>query len=401
VEIEATPPGAARPSVTYWNPRPGRTPPVAWWPATGEFASLWDYQLSEALALPGVWRARMTISQAIGGMPLSAWKGTTLVEPTPSLLSQPNPDEQRQNTVAAWVCDLLDHGNAVGVVTRRDSEGRATEVAPIPAVEVEVGRDPDSGAVRYRFGGGATLWDAGDVFHAKGSHRPGALRGMGVLESGLSSFARMHAEADYASRSFASGYPGGLLKVKNPDLVAGDPDDPPGFDTAVGIKQQWKNSVASGDIAVMSELVDFQALSWTPTDAQMIEARQMSLVDTANLYNMDPYWVGASQVSAPYQNVQQSAMQLFRFTLGFWVSVLEGQFSRFLPRGTEARFNRDSLLRDDEGTRAAINAQYLAAGVRTVDEVRASEGLPPLGAGEPLSPAAPMFAGGSGNEAVA
>jgi len=350
--------------------------------------------------LPAVWRARMLISQSIGGMPLLAWKGTVPVSPTPQLLTQPNPNEALDNTVAAWVCDLLDHGNAFGVVTRRDSEGRATDIAPVPATEVEVRRDPESGAVQYRLRGGYRLWDASEVFHAKGTQRPGALRGMGVLESGLSSFARMHAEADYAAQAFTSGTPGGLLKVKDPDLRPGDPGDPPGFDTAAGIKQAWKASIASGDVAVISELVDFQPLSWTPTDAQMVEARQMSLIDVANLYNVDPYWVASSQVSMPYQNIQQSAMQLFRFTLQFWARVLEGQFSRFLPRGTVARFNRDSLLSEDEATRADTNVKLIAAGVRTVDEVRASEGLPPLGDGAPLSTAAPMF-GGSQNEAVA
>ena len=89
-------------------------------------------------------------------------------------------------------------------------------------------------------------------------------------------------------------------------------------------------NIAAGDIAVMSELVDFQPLSWNPTDAQMVEARQLSLVDVANLFNIDPYWVGSSQVSAPYQNVQDAAVQLSRFTLNFWITALEEEFSRFL-----------------------------------------------------------------------
>jgi HK97 family phage portal protein len=398
--IDATPPGAARPSSTFWA-RPG-LPPVSWAPSTGVFETHWDWQASDAMAIPAVWRARMLISQAIGGMPLGAWKGSVALEPVPSLLAEPNPGEDRCSTVAAWVCDLLDHGNALGYVTERNAEGKPTAVAPWPACKVEIGRDPDSGNVYYRYDGSPPV-SSYSVFHAKGTHRPGDLRGMGVLEAGLTSITRMSHEASYASRAFTTGTPSGLLRVKDPDLQAGDPDDPAGFVTAHGIKKSWQSSVATGDIAVMSELVDFQPLSWTPSDAQMIEARQMSLVDTANLFNLDPYWVGASQVSAPYQNVQQAALQLSRFGLGFWITSLEAQFSRMLPRGTEARFNRDSILRDEMTTRVGNYVQLLNAGVVTVDEVRALEGLPPMpGTAQTLAPVTPLFPDGDAgtNQAV-
>jgi HK97 family phage portal protein len=194
--------------------------------------------------------------------------------------------------------------------------------------------------------------------------------------------------------------PSGLLKVRDPDLQPGSDDDPPGFVTARGIKKQWQASVRTGEVAVMSELVDFTPLSWTPSDAQMVEARQLSLVDVANLFNVDPYWVGSSQVSAPYQNVQDAAVQLSRFTLGFWITALEAQFSRLLPRGQEARFNRDSILRDPQSVRVDNWTKLLAAGVVSVDEVRASEGLPPAPTPEPALPVAgvtPLFpAGDSG-----
>jgi HK97 family phage portal protein len=378
-------------------------PPVQWAPASGEFTTLWDWQTCAALGIPAVWRARMCISQAIGGMPVGAWRGAEQIDPLPSVLREPSPGEDRANTVAAWVCDLLDHGNAFGYITDINAELKAVSVQPVPATAVSVARTPDSGRVVYTVegpDGTSRLFDRSEVFHAKGTSFPGGLRGLGVLEAGLGTLDRMGSESSYAARAFASGVPSGLLKVRDPDLQPGSDDDPPGFVTARGIKKQWQASVRTGEVAVMSELVDFTPLSWTPSDAQMVEARQLSLVDVANLFNVDPYWVGSSQVSAPYQNVQDAAVQLSRFTLGFWITALEAQFSRLLPRGQEARFNRDSILRDPQSVRVDNWTKLLAAGVVSVDEVRASEGLPPAPTPEPALPVAgvtPLFpAGDSG-----
>ena len=34
-------------------------------------------------------------------------------------------------------------------------------------------------------------------------------------------------------------------------------------------------------------------LAWSPTDTQLAEARHMSLLDVANMFNLDGYWLGA------------------------------------------------------------------------------------------------------------
>lgn len=389
----AVPPGAPRPSMTMWWDPAGARPPVSWWPASGELESHWDADLFSAFSVPGYWKGRMTISQAIGGMPLGAWRGLEALNPTPSVLVEPEVGVDRCTTVAAWVGDLIDHGNAVGFYTRDSWDQHVTGVVPVPCTDVAAGYSA-AGRLTYEHRVNGQLvraYDWTDVFHAKGVLGfPGALRGMGVLEAGLSTLSRVTDEAGYAARAFRTGVPSGLLRVKDPDLQAGTPEDEPGFTTAHGIKKQWKASVGTGDVAVMSELVDFTPLSWTPTDAQLVEARSFSLVDVANYLNVDPYWCGASQVSAPYQNVQDAAVQLTRFTLNAWTNPLESQFSRCLPRGTEARFNRDTVLRDTTSVRVANWVQLLSADVVSTDYVRSQEGIPEDAAPEPA--AAPAVA---------
>lgn len=381
----AVPPGAPRPSMTMWWDPGGTRPPVSWVPSTGEFTTHYDWNLLSAMAVPGYWRGRMTITQAVGGMPLAAWRDVERVDPTPPVLRQPNPAEDRVATVAAWVGDLLDHGNGVGkyIYDRPDDPARRRVVGVMPwaATDTVIANDEDGDRwyVHYVDGKPADTVNARFMFHAKGvMPYPDAPRGLGILEAGLSTLSRARDEAAYAAQAFGSGVPAGLLRVKDPDLQPGSPDDPPGYATAHGLKKSWKQNVAAGDIAVLSDLVDFTPLAWTPTDAQMVEARQLSLVDVANMFNIDPYWVGSAQTSAPYQNVQDAAVQLVRFTLAPWINALEAQFSATLPAGTEARFNRDTLLREQRAERVATEIAMLQAGLTTPAEVRQWEGLPPL-----------------------
>jgi HK97 family phage portal protein len=394
----AVPDGALRPSMTMWYDPGGVLPPVTWTPGSGIFETHWDWQYWSALQIPGVWRARNLISQLIGGMPIGAWRDRQPVEPLPTILREPNPDEDRYNTIAAWVCDLLDHGNAIGVITAWNAEGQPVSVQPVRASETSIGRDPDSGTVWYRVNE-TTAWPASRMFHAKGTSLPGDLRGIGVLEAGLGTLTRIRDTDAYAGNAFRTGMPSGLLRIKDPDLQLGTDDDGPDQVTAKGIKQSWKASVATGDVAVLSDLVDFTPLSWTPSDAQMVEARQLSLTDIAALYGLDPFWLGAPSAPMVYQNVQDAAVQLLRTSLGGWIVPLEAQFSRMLPRGQRARFARDVILRDDVTTQIDNYQKLQQMGVVDVDEIRAALNMPPR-AVQPapaLAPVADLFPEGDQN----
>lgn len=388
--VQATPAGAMRPTSTLWFDPGGVRPPVSWLPGTGEFETHWDWASADLLSIPGVWRARLLISQAIGQMPLGAFRGIEPVAPLPMILREPVPGEDRANTIAAWVCDLLDHGNAIGIIDDFQA-GYATGITPVPCSEVAIGLDA-TGARHYQVGASGPVYDSSRVFHVKGHSLPGYLRGMGVLETQLESLVRMRAESDYASKAFSSGVPSGIIKVHSPDLDPGTVDDGPGTFSASGIKAGWKGSQRTGDVAVFSELIDFTPLSWTPSDAQMVEARQMSLSDVANIYNLDSYWLGAPSTSMPYQNVQQASVQLVRFTLEWPITCFEAQFSRLIPRGMDARFNRDTILRDDAATRWGTYKVAVELGGMTLDEVRADEGMRPLVDVNPAAPAPPASA---------
>jgi phage portal protein BeeE len=83
--------------------------------------------------------------------------------------------------------------------------------------------------------------------------------------------------------------------------------------------------------------------------------------------------------SMTYTNIEQEQIAFTRYTLSQYYVEIEQNLSALLPRGTEARLNIDALLRADSLTRYQAHQISLAAGFKTIDEVRRDEKLPPLG----------------------
>ena len=77
-----------------------------------------------------------------------------------------------------------------------------------------------------------------------------------------------------------------------------------------------------------------------------------------------------------YQNVEQDWIGYIRFSLMSYLIEVEQAFTTLLPRGQEARFNLEAILRSDTLTRYNAYKIGLEAGFLTVDEVRASEANP-------------------------
>ena len=221
------------------------------------------------MSIPGAWRAALLLSDLLGSVPWHAYRerGNRPVEkldPTPPLLEQPAPPDTRMSTFSSWALDLIWHGNAIGVVAARNRDGWPTAVVPVPAEYVQVRRLPyddpafPAGTVVYHIG--QQTYGEHDVIHIKGPCRPGALRGMGVLEAHLNKSLALADEQLKQARSVSSnGVPTGILKSTDPTLEQEDAD---------ALKAAWLRSQRTRTIAVLNETTDFQPIAWNPTDMQ-------------------------------------------------------------------------------------------------------------------------------------
>ena len=382
---EATAPvGPDQRQVSYQVGKPGD--PLTWLNSDGVLGTEWGYVNADPLSIPGVWRAVSLLAGIVAGLPIGVYRAVDPLPTLPSVLTQPTPWEPRANTLAAMMRDLLLHGNALLVKNDYDSEGYVTSVVPIPTADVGVAMR--NGSLVYRVGtdeGFSREYRADEVVHFKGFHDPGDLKGQGVLEHHLRHLARMDAESAYAHSTFASSaMPTGILKVHDPDMSPAE---------AKKVKDKWREQFTGRrEPAVLSDLYDFTPLSWSPTDAQLVEARQMSLVEIAQMFGIAAYWLDAPPTSQVYESAMMAATNLLRYSLEFWLTVLESGLSSLVPRGQDVRFNRDQVLREQIKTRYESYEIGLRAGFLVVDEVRADESLRPLSDLVPSHPPIPETA---------
>jgi HK97 family phage portal protein len=117
-----------------------------------------------------------------------------------------------------------------------------------------------------------------------------------------------------------------------------------------------------------------------PNDAQFIGVQNWNATQVARMFGIPSQMLLVdSGSSMTYSNVEQEQIAFTRFTLSQYYVEIESAMSSLLPRGTDARMNVDALLRSDTLTRYQAHQIAVAAGFKTIDEVRRDEKLPPIG----------------------
>lgn len=255
--------------------------------------------------VPGAWRASLLLSDLLGQVPWNAYRklGRDLPEsriwPRPPLLEQPAPPDTRMTTISSMALDLIYHGNAIAVVAARaPGTPWPTAIVPVSATAVGVrrvsaadyGNPLPVGSIEYSVGDLRGLGPQ-DVIHVKGPCPPGALRGMGVLESHLATL-NLAAEQGRQARSVSThGVPTGVLKTDVPDL-----DD----DEAADLRARWMANQSTRTVAVLNSTTSFQPLSWNPEELQLVEARKFSLTEQELIFGLPVGWLGGQTSSRTY-----------------------------------------------------------------------------------------------------
>lgn len=327
------------------------------------------------LSIPGVWRGVNIIADLLGSVPWDAYvrqgdDPERKVSPPPTLLAQPAPPDIRMTTISGMAMDLVLNGNAVALIADRDSRGTITAISPHPAAWSMARRDLGTKRVTYWLSG--KEYDSSEVLHFKGLTVPGQVWGMGVIEAHLWHGLRLARDLNrQAGDVNLNAVPTGVYKSGNPDLTSED---------AAGVKDGWQRAMSSRTIAVIGANDDFTPLAWNPTDAQLIEARQFSLLEVANMLGLPPSFLGAqSGSSMTYSNIEQESLNLLRYSLAGHLARFEQTFSTCFPsRLVDVRANLNSVLESDTMNRYLGYASAIETGWMRRSEARSKEKLSPI-----------------------
>lgn len=341
---------------------------------TGEYRGL--------TSIPPAWRALTLLAGLLGRVPWCAYRKVygappvKLDEPVP-LLDQPAAGfEPGLNTYRSWGLDRLGYGNGIGLIAARSPLGWPTSVAPVDASQVAVSRvtetnpiaDFRSGEIVYYIAG--RWYPSSEVVHFKGPCKPGALRGMGIVEVHFAAIDAARKLGSQVAAVSAAGVPTGVLKTLNPDLTK---------EAAQELKDAWLASQSTRTIAVLGAGVEFEPVAWNPTEVQLNEMRAFNITDWANIFGIDASFLGGQNPSRVYANLSEKGIDLLRFgNAGDLIAEFEATLTTHLPRGQYVKANLDFLLRADTTARYQAHAVGIAAGFLTPDEAREYEERPPL-----------------------
>jgi HK97 family phage portal protein len=332
------------------------------------------YDATTAQSVPAVTRALGVYTTLMKQMPLDAMRGFDRVEPAPTICQRPDPDRGYAWFVQVSVEDYLLLGNAIAYVTSRGFDGWPRTITWLPASWVYVIWDSynDVHDVRYTYLGYELNPD--DVIHVRrGADRMYPVRGVGIVEQHLSTLDRVAMEEVYEAGALSNG--------AVPSVAVITPQASLDQDTADEAKDRWMTNYAGPvrEPIILPNGTQVVPLAWSPTDTQLTEARRLSLLDVANMFNLDGYWLGAPVAGMTYRTAGPQYQQILRTSIEGLCADFEDEWSwKLMPRGTNVRFRREQLLREDLATSStAARTLYGGGPIAALPEARAMVGLPP------------------------
>lgn len=335
---------------------------------------VWDP--NSARRVPAVARALQLYSGLCKQMPMDAYKGVQPL-PRPRLLARPDPQRARSWFVQVTVEDYLLNGNAICLITARGADGWPLAATWLPAAWVFVSwGDPYvEDAVTYYYLG--QQLPINDVVHVmRGADRNYPVRGVGVVEEFLTTLDRVAMEEQYERNT--------LIGAAVPSVAVITPQALLTKEVAEEAKERWVEKLGgpAREPVILPSGTQVIPLAWSPSDAQLQEARRMSLLDVANIFNLDGYWLGAPVAGMTYRTAGPQYQQVLRTSLEPVLADIEDVWSdAFLPRGTFIRFDRNQLLRDDLQTTAQALSMLVSSGIISPQQAQAYLGLPVIAGG--------------------
>jgi HK97 family phage portal protein len=305
--------------------------------------------------------------------------------PLQRVLDDPNADqtpidfwEEMQLGIELW-------GNAYAEIDwlRAGIVNALTPIRP-DAMRVERG---GSGQLRYTWydeNGRRQEKGEDDILHIRGAGG-NALGGLSPLTAARNTFGNAQAIERTAGKTFANGArPSGVLTKEGQPFVGTQRADAEAL-----LFKKYVGAMNAGVPMLLDNGLKWESITFNPNDAQMLESRGFSVEEICRIFGVPPFMVGHTEkVTSFGSGLEQQILGFQKFTLRKRLKKIEQSIRKQLmspadrAAGYSVSFNLEDLLRGDSKARAAFYRALLDAGVITINEVRALEGLPPVEGGD-------------------
>lgn len=332
------------------------------------------------MGLSAVWRAVSLIADTIADMPWQEWRGEELL-PTSRLLRRPGPVwmTRREWVQRVVVTEALFNTTYLIHAGGLDAEGAPWSLVPYPNGLVQaVNPDPWGIIPPTEYTVGGVRIPAQYVTVLRRLPLPGVDdRLAGLLEIARRQFTAYVAADVHMMRYWSAGGPTTTVITTDQPLQPNDAKD---------IQQRWVESRAQGTEwpAVLGRGAHAEPWGADPTTQSGTEARNQMNADIARHFGLPTRIMNApAGDSETYSNVENDAIDVYRYCLRGYMGPIEDTISTVLPGdyigGRRLQLDPSRFLQGDLTTRATAWAALVTSGIVTKDEARTKGfGLPPL-----------------------
>lgn len=340
-----------------------------------------DYTLANSEL---IFAAVSRISNSLSAMPVRLYKGPNRQSGRLADLVgfSPNPNMtacQFFKTMEACRCT---YGNAYALKVM-DPDGSVTRLDILDPARVRPVMDTSSGELWYRITPDPTQGKSGGDYYVHNFyvlHVP-FISTNGY--SGVNPISVLHNTLQYAdaigefnSRMLEQGVnaqvvlsaPANLGKDQKNQMLA-------------DFQETYKET--SGNILLLESGVTAQSLKLSPIDTKLLEVEKITRSKVAMVYNLPPHLLG-DYSNESYSSQEQQMLEFLSLTMLPIVIAWEQELDRKLltvrqrNAGYHFKFDLTSILRADASTQAEVDYKAVRSAWKTIDEIRAERGLPPL-----------------------
>lgn len=355
-----------------WLPRPSESD------LGGQIAYAVDSRavgLADYQSLPAVSRARSLVVSLVAELELVSWRDGMPLPEQPRIVTRPQPGATRDAFLGSLAGELFDHSNAFVWLpeTGRNAAGFPDTAVALPFDRVSVSWDESRLFRRYRDNvRGVDLVPGRDLVHVElPGRRPGELLVPSKFDTNADALERILSAEFYAADWFENGaVPSVTLKFAGP-MNAKEASD---------AKARWVENHRDHSPGVLSQGWDIHETGGNPESSQLLETRRAGVLEVARMFGVVPAELLLAELggsSLTYQNVAGMLDTFVRVTVQpEYLSPIEAAMSDLVPQTQAVRFDLGELFRLAEAQRITVEAQAIAAGIYTLEEVRREHGLP-------------------------
>lgn len=369
--------------------------PVSW---NGAFATLlgWSHSAAGvtvtrevALGVPAIWAAVNFIAGTIASLPLQVFKRTDKGrekaerDPLYALLHDAPNDEWSS---FAWrkhaMVGVLVGGGRAYTFIERNKAGRVMNLWPLDPDRMTVRRAEGRKVYLYKDADQAKTYQASEIIDV-----PFLLSGDGLGHHDpvvrlRNTIGLAVALEEYASKFFQNGgvpplsLQGPITSVQGAKRAAADITD-----ALRQARDEQRN------VLVMPQGHELKPIGVDPEKSQLVPAQRFIIEQVARMYNLSPIFL-QDLTHGTFSNTEQQDLHVVKHTITQWLKAWEQEMNLKLfsarNRVNFVEFNVDGLLRGDFKSRMEAEATSIQNAIRTPNEVRDLENLPPMKGGDDL-----------------